>query len=266
MAEIIKNNSVKEEQASSMSGADNQNNEEEIIRTHTEITSYSNPRKGMKALLFWLSLTCVATGYIGSGLDEIWVVYFFIIQVIPGFVLFFASLRDRKTRNMLIYTAVIALLSVGILALWLMFPECFKITSGRFFSIPLYSFIVGSGAGLIIYGITGERNSKRLCTVEIDGKVTSLRESTHGATAYNPVYQFRYEGKKYEASDFIYLKKNVPQINDTVKLLINPDDPVMIWNPVQSRKALFKNIMIGMLLIILGLTLIVIAMIIGYCI
>lgn len=67
-------------------------------------------------MVFWLLLTGTAAGIVGSGLDEIWVIYFFVIQAIAGFILFFVSMRDRRTRNLLIFTAVIAILSGGITA------------------------------------------------------------------------------------------------------------------------------------------------------
>ena len=69
---------------------------------------------------------------------------------------------------------------------------------------------------------------------------------------YSPVYRFTVDDKKYEATEFKYYRKGLPKVGDTVKILIDPDDPVSIREPERAKRELIINIITGIMMFIAG--------------
>ena len=67
--------------------------------------------------------------------------------------------------------------------------------------------------------------------------------------------------KQYEEngsdSEFKYARKNAPEKDDTVSILIDPDDPVTILEPERARRERTASIIGGTVMFVTGLALIV---------
>lgn len=233
-----------------------QENDEEIIIKHAERTVYNNPNKGIMMLVVWLLLTGGAACYAGIKI-ELWPFYLFVIQGIIGFTLFFTSDRDKKSRNMFIYTLIVAVLAVGTAFLSIAFPDQFAVMSGRFLTNIVLSALTAAGGAIFVYGIFNDGRLKRQCSLETKATVNRLKTQTRfGRTSYCPVYRFSHDEKKYEACEFKYARKNIPKKNDTVSIFIDPYDPVTIREPKRARRERTASIIGGLALLIIGLALI----------
>lgn len=238
--------------------------EEEVIFTHTPPSSYSNPNSGIRTLAGWFVLTIAAACFFCLQYYELWSAYFFIMQVVPGFVLFFTSDRDRRTKNLLLYTVIIAVLAAGIVCLRLTFPDRFQTMSGRFLTNLLFAGIGAAGGSILVYGLVHERRMKRHCTAKVTATVVRLKTATHFfRKSYCPVYRFRYEGKQYEASEFKYYRRAVPQTGDSVQLLADPTDPVTIRDVRRAKREWLRHIAFGILLLLIAAALMVLFAVTG---
>lgn len=229
--------------------------DDEVIREHRPPSSYTNPNSGMPLFVMWLLLTGGITVYL-SLKYELWTVYFFVMQAIPGAVLFFTSEKLRRTKNLLIYMFFVAAFCGGLAYLRITFPIYFETMSGHFLTNLFIDVLCVIALGLVLYVNTHENNMRRRCTAAVDGTVVRmLTMRLKSSKVYCPVYRFTFGSKRYEASEYKYYKHNVPQVGETAGLLIDPEDPVTIRKVDRAIAEVKIKTIAGILLFISGLML-----------
>ncbi|MBQ9461777.1 MAG: hypothetical protein IJU51_07695 [Clostridia bacterium] len=235
-----------------------------FIKEHAKPLSYDNPNKSRTVLALWLIITGGVTGYLSLSY-ELWTFFFFILQAIVGFVLFFTSDRQYRPKNMIIYMIVVALFCGGLYGLRITFPGYFETMGSRFATNCFLMLISAIGGGLLVYGVVHHRKMKRHCTVPVEGTVVRLMEVSYKYNKkYSPVFRFSYGGKKYEACEYKYYRVHVPHVGDILQIYIDPDDPVVIREPKRARNELDMNVTSGFLLFLCGLALMVLFAVSGF--
>ena len=92
--------------------------------------------------------------------------------------------------------------------------------------LSLYVFII-AGLGLIFIPVINNYLKRKKYNVIIEAKVVKNDNiiSSNGQYITCPVYEFEYEGNKYEVTDNTYTNVNTKKEQDIVKIGINPNNP-----------------------------------------
>lgn len=101
---------------------------------------------------------------------------------------------------------------------------------------------------VLLFSITGlfmsvkeplaDKRKKRIYTYSIQAKCIDVKDTCggEGSTAYIPVFQYTYDGKKYVHSGYWDYHKGAPCVNQYYTLLLNPENPAEAWFPDRPLK------------------------------
>ncbi len=120
--------------------------------------------------------------------------------------------------------------------------------------------------GIIIFSVN--KYNQNRCTEEATAKVTDLLETTDNSvhngrrrhnTTYSPVFEYVYKNVKYVTKSTASSNPPEYEIGETVKLMIDPDNPGKIFDPGSKVVSLLGFIFggIGVFMLIIYIILII---------
>ena len=92
--------------------------------------------------------------------------------------------------------------------------------------LTISPFAIG-GLALILVPIIKTKLLKSRCTIEVAATIVdyAVTKSDNGGKLYCPIYEFQFNGQKYEVKNNVYTNIDVKPIGTLVNLKINPDNP-----------------------------------------
>ena len=228
-------------------------NQEEFAEV--TVIKENTPDSAKLFIAFWLILT--AFGFASAFLfNEPWLLFPVPVQLITGIVLLAASEPKRRTKNVIIYILLLAVIGAALAFLRMSFPLVFsnmKITGFYDFT----AVILGSiGGALAAYNALKLRRMKRNCTVPINALVADhLKGMRKYNKVYDPVYIFTYGSKKYKTCENRYYpRKRVPNVGEMEKILIDPQNPKSVYVPKRDNGSSVLECILGIFILLCGMT------------
>lgn len=118
--------------------------------------------------------------------------------------------------------------------------------------VMLISLFIVIGIGMVLGPIVNEKALKKRCTYQIIAKCVRLNKSYMGSgiddvrkEVYAPVFSYYFRGNEYEIGYDVYKSYGNPEVNDSVEIFINPDNPSEIYWPKSGAKILVICIGLG---------------------
>lgn len=144
-------------------------------------------------------------------------------------IIFANAQRKDRDKSLVPYLFMLIGISCIIIPLLMMYPNLLTIEINWERTIPILVmllFIIVSLA-MIISPIIKTKRLKKVCTLRVCATVIKHKTeySDRGRKLFAPVYEFEFNGKKYEVCKEQYTNINVIPKGTIVELLINPLDP-----------------------------------------
>ncbi len=206
-------------------------------------------------LIFEILLTAAAGTL--CIIDGIWPIisYFFLSACMVT--TYFSSV-DRSLRYMIMTVIFELLICGGIFASRILYPAAFEKIPKLFIHCASSGLIMTIGAGLIIYSVVSTRSCKRICTVPIQGRVISIKETKqstgrgHSVIVYCPEYEYYYNGQIFRSFDYKYHKYVNPLIDEIRTIYIDPEYPMFFIEPKRTAALNRRKMFFGISFLLIG--------------
>ena len=119
----------------------------------------------------------------------------------------------------------------------IMHPNLLSFEINWDYIIPVLGVLVFVIAGLamIIIPILKRKKLEKVCTVSVTAKIVeNLMTIDEGNKLYCPVYEFEFNGKKYNVTNNCYTNVGVSPVGTLIDMKINPNDPNEFLNKEPS--------------------------------
>ena len=101
-------------------------------------------------------------------------------------------------------------------------------------TLVLSAFVI-AGLAVVIIPVLKYKRLKKVCTVSVTAKIVEyLSRYSDGKKLYCPIYEFDFDGKKYNVSKNVYTNIGVSPVGTLIDMKINPNDPNEFLNKEPS--------------------------------
>ena len=107
--------------------------------------------------------------------------------------------------------------------------------------------------GFSTWALAADISQKNKCSEEVTAKVIRLEEQQiRNRTDYRPVFEYQYDGQIYTTAGY-FDRNNHYNVEQTTRLLINPNDPNDVYEADKSRWFIYPILIAGAGMLLFGI-------------
>lgn len=110
-------------------------------------------------------------------------------------------------------------------------------------------FVVGFGNCLS--GFHFGNVAKKYLTERVQGKCISHQYAKGNSFSKRSIFEYTYRGKVYRRHEDVFARQGCAEVGEVRELMIDPEDPRCIYDPIAGKARKISGVMIGMIFIVI---------------